>query len=449
MSLTKDTATTLLAKVVLIGGGLGASVLTARCLGPTGKGTLATVLLLPGMLAYMGSCGIGSANVYLIGQKKYSLTEIIANSIGATLVFSGLLMGGFWLLFSLFSSFYGDINRKLILIATLTIPFSLFLDYSTNILLGTLQVKKYNLMKLLKPLALFLCLFISFFVLDTGFNGAIYSSLISLALSSAVGLFLLCKTAPISLVCNFSLLKDSLSFGMRSHAGVALQYLNYRLDMILLCSFLSPKMVGYYAIAVTIAEMLWHFPNSLAAMLYPRTASIEFEEKHILTAHACRNTFFLTSVGALTLMLLSYPIVFIAYGRAYVPSIAPLGILLPGIVMLGAAKVLAPYIFGKNRPGIFSGVTSISLLVNLILNIILIPRIGILGAAAASSVSYILPTIITLKIFTRLSKLTLRETLFLTREDYRIYTNLLVRLKAWFGSLLDTKVARPKTAKTY
>jgi len=64
--------------------------------------------------------------------------------------------------------------------------------------------------------------------------------------------------------------------------------------------------------------------------------------------------------------------------------------LLPGVVALSAGKVVGGYVSGIGRPGINSYVSIGSFVVNVVVNLILIPRFGIVGASAASLVSYTL-----------------------------------------------------------
>jgi O-antigen/teichoic acid export membrane protein len=73
---------------------------------------------------------------------------------------------------------------------------------------------------------------------------------------------------------------------------------------------------------------------------------------------------------------------------AFEQSIPPFLVLLPGVVSLSAAKVVGGYMSGVGRPGINSGAGMAGFAVNVVANLILIPRLGIVGAAAASLVSY-------------------------------------------------------------
>ena len=62
--------------------------------------------------------------------------------------------------------------------------------------------------------------------------------------------------------------------------------------------------------------------------------------------------------------------------------------LLPGVVLLGAGKVLTNDIAGRGYPHYNSIVAGLTLVITVALDLLLIPRMGILGAALASSAAY-------------------------------------------------------------
>jgi O-antigen/teichoic acid export membrane protein len=58
------------------------------------------------------------------------------------------------------------------------------------------------------------------------------------------------------------------------------------------------------------------------------------------------------------------------------------------VILLGGAKVLTNEIAGRGYPQYNSFNAGVALILTVIFDLILIPRIGILGAALASSISY-------------------------------------------------------------
>ena len=108
------------------------------------------------------------------------------------------------------------------------------------------------------------------------------------------------------------------------------------------------------------------------------------------------------------------------YGEAFRPSIMALVWLLPGIVIFSVANVLAAYIAGIGKPRLNLLVSGLSLIVTIGLDIALIPRMNIVGAAIASTLSYSLSALLLIIFFIRETGASLREVLLPTSEDVRV-----------------------------
>jgi O-antigen/teichoic acid export membrane protein len=91
--------------------------------------------------------------------------------------------------------------------------------------------------------------------------------------------------------------------------------------------------------------------------------------------------------------------------------------LLPGLFGLCYASILRLDLLGKDRPGTVSLLMGGGALLNLALNLILIPRYGIVGAAAASSIAYLSVTLALLAMYCRLSGVALWQTLIILPSD--------------------------------
>ena len=87
-------------------------------------------------------------------------------------------------------------------------------------------------------------------------------------------------------------------------------------------------------------------------------------------------------------MLGGYVVPFV-YGEVFSESILSLYLLLPGAVFSSVAKVFSVYLVTNGRMMFNVISVSVGVLVTLVLDLLLIPRFGIEGAAAATSISYI------------------------------------------------------------
>jgi len=216
---------------------------------------------------------------------------------------------------------------------------------------------------------------------------------------------------------NIALLRESLKYGIKAHLGNIAQFLNYRLDMFLVAYFLAVKELGYYSLAVGLAEKLWMIPGAITTVLFPRISSLSSDEANNLTPKVARITLFTVSSSAIILLFLSRYLIKFFYGVAYLPSVKPFTILLPGIVALSVCKIITADLAGRGRPEFGTFAAYISLGANLPLNLLLIPKWGISGAAFSSTISYVLATLVVFCIFLKVSGNSLVSIVLLKRKD--------------------------------
>ena len=176
------------------------------------------------------------------------------------------------------------------------------------------------------------------------------------------------------------------------------------------------------------SESLWYLTNSLATVLFPKiSATKDNIESERITAKSCRLGFGMTIIGALILFFLAPWIIKILFGKEFLSGAMAFKILLPGIIIFSIANVLASYIAGKGFPQYNSLAASVSLIFTVGLDIFLIPKWGINGAALATTVSYIMATLIILYFYKKISSRTfnLKNLLIPQKEDFKSFVRLL------------------------
>jgi O-antigen/teichoic acid export membrane protein len=183
-------------------------------------------------------------------------------------------------------------------------------------------------------------------------------------------------------------MRSTLFFGLKGQIGNILQFFNYRLDLFIVNYFLGPRDVGIYSVSVGLAELLWHFPNAVSFVIFPKAANTRPELLNNFTQRVLRITLGFTAAGAIGLLFLGKPIISIIYSSAFLAAYAPMLALLPGVVLLGGAKVLSNEIAGRGNPQYNSINAGLALVITVVLDLLLIPQYGVLGAALASSIAY-------------------------------------------------------------
>jgi O-antigen/teichoic acid export membrane protein len=436
-SFIKNTLTTFSAQILAVILSLGVNIIIARVLGPSGKGAYALIILVPTLLALVGNLGIGIANVYFGGKKKYSWTDLASNSLVSALTLGIPLALAFLAYFFVFHpSFLKDIEPPYLLIAVFVVPFTLLTTYFSQILLGQGRIRQYNILQV-APGVLSLALIL---ILLLAFKGEVFSVIIawaSTAVTAAIlSILLVCRATRVAWSFHPRVFRDSVKFGVQGYLGNAIQFLNYRVDMLMVAYFMNVNFVGYYSVSVAMAEVLWYLPGAVGTIVFARTPGLSAEEANMSTPRICRNTLFITILAALVLFALAKPIITLFFGSAFLPALKPLWILLPGVVAISIWKVLSSEMLGRGRPIINAVAAGVSLAVNIPLNLWLIPMWGISGAALASTISYSITAIIMLIAFLKISKNSLLDTILVKPQDLRIYTSVISKASSRFQSFI-------------
>ena len=186
---------------------------------------------------------------------------------------------------------------------------------------------------------------------------------------------------------NSAVLKRTLSVGSRGTVSVVLVFLLLKSDFFLLQYFLGEAAVGTYRVAVNFADMMQRLPDVAGAVLLAKV--VRSEDGARLSLRVARGVL-VFSLGAALFLLLLGPWVIGLLFPAYPAAYAPLAWMLPGLVFLGFGSVLNTKLAGLGYPPVTQWAPALAFATNAVLNIYLIPRLGLEGAALATSLSYAL-----------------------------------------------------------
>jgi O-antigen/teichoic acid export membrane protein len=106
------------------------------------------------------------------------------------------------------------------------------------------------------------------------------------------------------------------------------------------------------------------------------------------------------------------------YGAAFAPAVLPLQLLLFGAAANALFQVLSGYFLGRQLLKRVALVTIGGIVINVGLNLVLIPAAGIEGAAIASTVSYTATGLLTLALFVRTAGVSPREALWVSPSEF-------------------------------
>ena len=410
--------------------GIATSVLIARTVGPAGKGSLDLIVATAALLAMVLSLSLPQGITYVVAQSK-----VAANVLASQLVFVSVLQALLALVVLSLLRFTGYFqiflpNWGLWILGgvVLYVWVELLTKFWAAILAGQQQIAIVNNSELVGRVTQFL----SIFILAAGLYlsgrhlsvGLLF--LVTLSASILINLFLLTSLSfKFQRSPNFSGLKAALAFALPCYAANTAQFLNYKLDVFVVGFFAGAQSVGRYTLAVSLAQLLWLMSNSVASVLLPKVAASNDVGGTIQhTTRVTRLSLWATAICAVALALLATQAIPLLYGEPFRPSIAALLWLLPGVVIFSVANVLAAYIAGIGKPHLNLWVSGISLVITIALDLVLIPKLNIVGASIASTVSYSVSALMLIIFFIRQTGVSLRQVLIPNSEDLDVARKL-------------------------
>jgi len=149
--------------------------------------------------------------------------------------------------------------------------------------------------------------------------------------------------------------------------------------------------VGYYTSAATISKSTYFIFAGLAMTLFPsisKSTSInDMELTGSYIRQSMRYMLMLLIPGILLISATSGDLLTLFYSSVYIEAARPLSILVFGLGFITIFFVLANVIMGSGRPRITLGIASLLMVIDILLNIFLISRYELIGAACATTIT--------------------------------------------------------------
>ncbi|MBA7597693.1 Stage V sporulation protein B [subsurface metagenome] len=371
------------------------TVVLGKYLGADGLGLYRITLTIYGITMLFASIGIPSAIVKYIAEFKDNKDKL--NKVVSSGIITSLFLGiGFSTLLFFISGIFANIFKMPelpVLVKTLSpiFPFALVCNTLLGFLNGLREMKKYAIVIIIQSILMVIVTSILVYC-NFGSLGAV----IAIVVSSIGG----CFFSIIFSVSHFKMqfanfiptVKKMLRFGSQVFGAGAINEINNRLDVILIGIFLKLSDVGYYAAAVSLSRFFWLIPLSVQKITYPATSEY-WSKKNYDALNTMINkvmkycTIILVLIG-LGIFFFSVDIFTFLFKKDFACSVLPLHILLIGTVIRGSiAQPIGGTLSAIGRPDLSLKISTLMFIINILLDVVLIPIIGIRGAALATTIS--------------------------------------------------------------
>jgi O-antigen/teichoic acid export membrane protein len=393
--------TTYATSLIVSFAGLANVLVTARFMGPVGRGEIALLTTIAGITATLAMLGVEQANSNMAGREPHLRRALATNALLFSVLLSGVGVGVLWVLIACFPGIDGGLPFVLLLLGFISIPFLISRVYFQALLEADYSFGVSNGIRLLSP------------VMGLAVNGVLGIFGV-LTVTSAIIVWLGAQVAATVVLVWFiarrgagfgrpdmALARQSLKFGAKSHIGHVMALGNWRLDQWIVGTMAGTHELGLYSVAVAWAEALFILPTALTKVQRPdlvRATRKQAARQAATVFRVCA----LTTVPLLILLGVFAPVLCAGvFGHDFRGSIDDLWLLLPGTFGIVAHKILGDSLIAQRRPSRQSAAVAVGLAFTIALDVWLVPRYGGNGAALASTIAYSALGIAMATIFTR------------------------------------------------
>lgn len=365
----------------------GTGILTARTLGPQGRGELAAMILWPLFVASVTTLGVPSSLIYYLRNRSEERRRLAANGFATSLITGVIAAAVAALVLPWWLHQYSPTLIHAAQLFLLTVPLCSVTLAGRAVLEASHDFAASNAIQLLTPLAtlVVLLLFLGAHHL-TPYTAAI--SYIAAALPS-FGLMLsrMLRAGYRMAAPQLAVIKQILQYGIRSYGIDILGTLALQVDQVLVVSLLSPGAMGSYVVVLSLSRMLNVFQNSVVMVLFPKAAGHDAETVLAMTGRCVRVSGLATMICGALICLTGHVLLRVVYGAEYAAAAGALRILVLEAILSGITFVLAQPFMALNRPGVVTVLQGLGLSLSVPMMLVLIPRLGIYGAAVSLLVS--------------------------------------------------------------
>ncbi len=352
----------------------------------------------------------GSGLVYFTPRKKTGTLMTISYGWIAFVMLVYLLLFN---ILHFFPNFYHTIVPEgyAWLVLLMTFVYSLH-EFNLNHFLGKEKVATYNWLFLIQILTQVTMMAVLIFALDIRTAKALlYSQLCGYSLATLVGYALLFPTLkresrePLK-----GSLKEMLHYGAFMQLSTLVSTLNKRLSLYLLNLHCDERQIGVYASGTQVTEGVNIVGQSIGLVEFSALSNTEDEQRTAkLTLRFMKVAILLTFTALLVICLLPTRFFEWLFSGEFGDIRTVIWLMAPGIVFFSAHTILANYFSGTGRPKYNLYASLIGLSVTLIAAFVLIPRMGIQGAAITTSLTYLALFVYQWMVFRRLTGSRLRQ----------------------------------------
>ena len=373
--------------------------LTARLLGPEGRGQVAVITTWLTLFSTFSCLSLGQVALHRLAIDPTH--RRFGNLLGTLLMMTAILTLLGWLVaFGIYSlnhqGTFKGLPTTALLIGFISLPFLIWEQYGSFLLMGLERIRTYNSYQIAGRTISVVGVFVLVGWLGQGVSGVLQATLMGQIVVALGGLGFLIKYAhEKGTIC----LRDKtetralLAGGAKLHMNNIGTFMFTSANVLILNNYHGAEQTGYFQMATQLLSVLMIIPVSASMVIYGKVTSLGPngawpENKRLLI----QITLCMMALSAIAAVLAPWGITIFA-GENFRPAVEPFQWMLLGLVGMTFSTVMAPQWIGRGYFWQAAGVTFLVGTINLAANFWLIPPYGIKGATYAFIGTYVFSVI--------------------------------------------------------
>jgi len=358
---------------------------TARYLGTEGFGILSFALAFTGIFGVFTDMGLGTLMVREVAKEKSLVEKYLGN---ITIIKSILAISTFGIIVLLINFLnYPEQTIKVVYLIALSVIFNSFSEMFYSIFRAYEKMEYQSFGQILSSA---LMLSGALLAINQGFSiigfASIYFMVSVIILIYSFVLYIL-KFAKLKIEIDWDFWKQCIKEAWPMGGMAICIMIYFRIDVVMLSLMKGDTAVGLYSAAYRLSEISTIIPSMFMASIFPIMSKYHKNYKSSFIKTYGKSVKYLFSLAlpmALSITLLAKPIINLIYGNEFAGSVRALQILIWASAIMYATMVMGTTYVTANRQMVNFKLAIVAVILNIVLNLLLIPKYSYLGASAAT-----------------------------------------------------------------
>jgi O-antigen/teichoic acid export membrane protein len=381
--LIRQQVSTVAVRVLLIAAGFVSSIITARFLGPEGRGLFFYWTTMAALVIQFGNLGLHSSNTYYLAKGQATMAVLAANSLWVSIV-GGAILAGVLTAAVLLQGEPLQETLPYLLPTVLMIPAGLYFLLATNLLVALGRIGEYNSFEVANRYLGLVAILIAAWYWRT--PASLLAAVGILSLLTCLVLYKRVQQLGGRGKPSLRLIQLGFNYALRAYLVAALGFMVLRLNTVLLERHADPATLGTWSIAMQLLDVINVIPAAIALVLLPRI--MRAADPYALMHSQLRVVAALLALGCMLAVWLGREFIALMYGQRFSEAYEMLLWGLPGAFGLGLISVISQYLAAQGIPFALLLIWMAGLVLEVAVALTLIPARGGQGAMAALSVAY-------------------------------------------------------------